>query len=128
MNKELTPLEALEKIGKLETTIGLRVVSTKTIVKDFAEYNIIETALKNCETYKNMLKEEYDKNIKLKEIAIRWKECSQKQVEILRIIKEKRVNFTALYSSKRLETYNWCMTPKEQLNQAEFDLLREVLL
>lgn len=49
MSKEL---KALERIGKLETTIGLRVVPAKTIVKDFAEYNIIETALKALEIIK----------------------------------------------------------------------------
>lgn len=63
-------------------------------------------------------------DLSIVENALKGKE---KQDEIFRIIKEKRVNFTALYSSKKLETYNWCMTPKEQLTQTEFDLLKEVL-
>ena len=52
MSKETTSLEALKRIGKLEVN-GLRIKPTKTIVSDYNDYRIIETALKDYKTLKD---------------------------------------------------------------------------
>ena len=54
----------------------------------------------------------------------------QKELKVLEIIKEKRVNAFALSMSKTLESYNNLLYvyPERQLTQEEYELLKEVLL
>lgn len=122
MSKQLSPLETFKKI---EVDIYSNDIDYTTIHN---ELDIIETALKDCETYKNILKEEYDKNIELKEIATQWRDCSQKQAEILRIIKEKEIDVHTLILAPTVESYNCCELVEEyKLTQEEYDLLKEHL-
>lgn len=67
MSKEL---EALERIGKLET-VGIRIVPTTTSVKDFADYYIIETALKDLEWLKTKLDIDFMNRLSVPEDKIR---------------------------------------------------------
>lgn len=117
------PLKALEKIGKLETIVGLRVIPTKTIVKDFAEYNIIETALKELEYLKEVknMDDFYKKNN-----AIIDYELIGKKLKAFEIIKNKKVNVEWLLESENVEEYNESLYI--DLAQEEYDLLIEVLL
>ena len=54
----------------------------------------------------------------------------EKSLKALEIIKEKRVNACEIINSKDVREYDWSIhTPKKyHLTQAEFDLLKEVLL
>ena len=92
MNKELSPLEALEYFRLY-------------LVKDYAD-------IEPFETIENTLNEK------------------EKQDEILRIIKEKRVCIKALLLSSNAKEYNtYCDLNNlaSELTQAEFDLLKEWL-
>ena len=120
MSKEL---EALERIGKLETIVGLRVVPTKTIVKDFIEYHIIETALKDYER----LKECIDERGKLINECIEI--VAEKKLKALEIIKEKNVDVYHIKATYKVSEYNfWKSSTSKRLKKEEYELLKEVLL
>ena len=105
MSKEL---DALENIKHYDSRVGLHE----------SDYNIIETALKDYE------------NLKLKHRSMQDAVLDDfKKLKALEIIKEKRVNVQELYYSDNVEEYNEHISHSEKpLTQAEFDLLKEVLL
>ena len=60
---------------------------------------------------------------------IEFSNVSDKKLEALEIIKEKRVNLDLFYYSKNLEDYNRNITTNNRLlTQEEYALLKEVLL
>ena len=141
MSKEL---EALERIGKLEIVVGLRVVPTKTIVKDFADYYIIETALKRLEEIEQKYNELlYD----YQELVHCGLKSEQKKLKALEVIKEKNVDVGRLKHSicvainnkatmvnaatkEFIEPYiyyNFSRPKNEWLTQEEYNLLKELL-
>ena len=78
------------------------------------DFELIETALKRLE--------EIDKVMFLNNQKM------EKQDEILRIIKEKKVNISMLvFVENDLEVFNSLYSEDRQLTQAEFDLLKEWL-
>ena len=78
-------------------------------------YNIIETELKRLESLEHWNEVCEDKIATLET-------TNKRQREILRIIKEKDINFWALKNCGDLEHYN--EVADEELTQAEFDLLK----
>ena len=102
MNKGL---EALKELKKVDYMVG------SSYLTDDKRLGIIETELKEKEEIETILEHERKLNNHL--------------FEILRIIKEKRVNVYWLLTHNRKE-YN-CGTLAPALTQQEFDLLKEVL-
>ena len=115
MSKELTPLKALERLGLYELT------DVKQFVKDYSreEYKIIETALKQLEM-------EHTLRIRLENANYELVRKQEKQDEILKVIKEKKVDILLLISSGTLGFYNLHrpLGTKKLLGK-EFDLLKE---
>lgn len=107
-NKELSPLEALEKL----TNYKCSCMSEKMMCKE-----IIENALKRLEKIENS-------NVSV------LREDISKQLKAFEIIKEKFVNITILMGCDNLEEYNKhpLTMRKGRLTQEEFNLLKEVLL
>lgn len=116
MSKESTPLEALQNIKQclFWSEKGLK------------EIDIIEKALKEYERLKKLYKLEEETSKHLNDTVLSMNEEVNKQEEVLRIIKEKRVNVNWLLTHNRKE-YN-CGTLSPDLTQEEFGLLKEVLL
>ena len=117
MSKELSPLEALEKL----TNYKCSCMSEKIKCKE-----VIETALKISEYYK-MLCEVYiyfihdpDRKYSVLELG--------KTIKALEIIKEKEVNVFIFLHSGDLETYNDMVEDNRKLTNVEYDLLKEALL
>ena len=140
MSKEL---EALKRIGKLEVK-GLRVVPTKTIVKDYNDYRIIETALKDyhfclyiidkiCK-YLSIDVSSHRDLIETENEILNTLVENEKKLKALEIIKEKQVNVYSFIQKnpKTFEEYQDIDDEIEQLSEVslskiEFDLLKEVL-
>ena len=120
MNKELTPLEALEKI--LNNDFDMMITTYPPIPADM---NSGMTKKEMIELVKNALKESEQRHKMSKWADEKLKEKLKKQAEILRIIKEKKVYIPLL--KFELETYNSLRDEKEQLTPTEFDLLKEIL-
>ena len=140
MTKELTPLEALERIKNIKTLSvpERRVVTFQEKYKE--ELNIIETALKN---YQELLKrpcvlvgrtnghtkaliDTISKNYK--EIKITSLE-DEKEIKAFEIIKKKNVSTIGLKYHSTCENYNNDLLKGEYpLTKEEYDLLKEVLL
>ena len=102
-------LEALEKLwfGK-----DIKLCREET-------YDIIENELKRLEELQKEWEMEHTLRIRLENIVY-------EKSEVLRIIKEKRVDIQLLIDSKNLNEYNWCVHTKDRaLTQQEFDLLKE---
>ena len=134
MNEKLTPLEAWERIKKAETIYVGCVSDIHT--KYPKETDIIETALKELEGIKNgsirlsvnsgenyvaMPKYQYEQDLK--------------KLKALEIIKDKGVNVYYLKYTEDAYDYNRCIRGNlqacfrlKELNQEEFNLLREALL
>ena len=124
MSKELTPLEALKElkfqVGSIKAyTHDLKELTFK--VREMGLFEIIETALKEWELWKDNLK---------------CGDFEDNRTKALEIIKEKGISMWALEISNNVEQYNSirngccydvCAFVKE-LTQEEFDLLKEVLL
>ena len=143
MNKELSPLEAFRKhkltLSQLELLIKDIFVADDTPIKDTLKdvkkaqklENIIETALERLEHYDKIFKDNVLDDCetglaianKLIEHINNYKEKSKKQDEILRIIKERKVNVGCLIGciENNIE-YTWTEVPKQEL-----DLLKEWL-
>lgn len=115
MSKELSPLEAVEKIREINYF-----EDDQEVIEDcfgLEEYlSIIESALKRLESV-DRIGEMFCVNV-------------DKKLKALEIIKEKRVNACEIINSKDVREYNWSIhTPKKYpLTQEEYDLLKEVLL
>lgn len=116
MNKELSPLEALEKLVdrlaiKKYDENGNLIYWESTTDK---EYNIIETALKRLEkietTTHSVLREDISNKLKAFEI-----------------IKSKKVNVRCLMSGWNLGKYN-SYKSHIKLTEEEYELLKEVFL
>ena len=117
MSKELTPLEALERIGKLKVE-GLRAVPTKTTIKDYNDYYIVETAIKDYD----MLLEEY--NLMKKEYGF-----NKKKLKALEIIKEHFVKIGGTRGNlEGKNPKNEFVIALKDLTEEEFVSLKEVLL
>lgn len=140
MTKELTPLEALERIKNIKTLSvpERRVVTFQEKYKE--ELNIIETALKNYQEllekpcvlvgrtqgHTKALIDTISKNYK--EIKITSLE-DEKEIKAFEIIKKKNVSTIGLKYHSTCENYNNDLLKGEYpLTQEEFDLLKEVLL
>ena len=106
MNKELEPLQALEKVKMAEVDIGggcsIRFYHTK-------QYSIIENALKDYENTKARLDDTQ---------ALLWE--NQKKLKALEIIK-KHTELT-IWGEFIWHSYKDTLTPEE------YELLKEVLL
>lgn len=115
MSKELTPLEALEKLyfGWCD-----KQKQAHKLMKT------IETALKDYEMERTLRVRLENINYEL----VREKQESNKKLKVLEIIKEKQVNvFIFLHSGEDLDTYNDMVEENRKLTQQEFDLLKEWL-
>lgn len=122
MNKELTPLEVLEKIHDNWNCMNPN--SNGCVDNDF---KIIENALKTFDEYMKISEEEHEKLMILESKGIQEK--SEKQEQVLKIIKEKWVDISRLEYAKKVEEYNeYNIYFKQELAQYEYDLLKEVLL
>lgn len=115
MNKELTPLEALNLLFELAYGHDTKPNS------DYTWYAIVETALKDYAPIRKLL----DKH----SIYDLWSlECVLHDLKALEIIKEK-FYFEWLFASKNVKQYNEAQdSDKNKLTQEEYDLLKEVLL
>ncbi len=118
MSKELTPLQALEKLTNYKCSCMSEKIECK---------NIIETALKDYER----LKTSYLEKILNEES----KEYIYKKLKALEIIKEKRVDVALLILCENAEDYNFQISlinedneNYKELTQEEYELLVEVLL
>ena len=116
MNKQLSLLEAFNLIK----------CNCNQNYPDFKKQaKVVETVLERLEEHENNCQELY------------YKEKSEKQDEVLRIIKEKRVDVWLLqsvilnndkYENREFALYNELIEQeRRQLTQAEFDLLKEWL-
>ena len=105
MSKELTPLEALERVSQ----------------RLCGDYNDCSHELAVIETTLN-------ENIELKKCIdlIGDIETNNKKLKVLEIIKEKQVNVEWLLETENVEEYNESLYA--DLTQEEYDLLKEVLL
>ena len=124
MNKELTPLEALEEIRNF--------MSGDLYCAIYNRLDIIETELKRLEELELEHKMEHTLRIRLENIVY-------EKSEILRIIKEKGLSLNELWfikQNKSWEEYTETMKEiyfddecieKNLKTQAEFDLLKEWL-
>ena len=115
MNKEMTPLQALEKIKQARYFVDFELDAK--VSEDYKkELDIIETALKD---YKRRLA-----------LAKEYKDTDNvaKRLLALEIIKDKRVDVQALFYSSNYDDYNKHYVHYEDLTQDEYDLLKEVLL
>lgn len=129
MNKELTPLEALERLRPKTTYLPYYTRNEKRYY-----CNIIEKALKELEslTNENAVLEYWLKGVFY---YIENKEYTlidiSKNLKAVEIIVKKKVDVCLLISciyDFELNYYNLCMRNKERhLTQEEFDLLKEVL-
>ena len=120
----MTPLEALKEIRE-KTDAGF--------IYDYHSrepnpLNIIETALKKLEMFEEI------SNLPIPKYSqedIEIENNKQKQLKALEIIKEKEVDIHILKNaikSNDIHKYNARFENCAQLTQAEFDLLKEVLL
>jgi hypothetical protein len=135
MTKELTPLEALERLKNTPTY-------DNSLVKDFHPSccEIIETTLKNYEelTSKPVIlcrRTHESSQALIDTICKNYKEVKvtnledEKKLKALEIVKEKKVDVQMLIDRKNLNEYNWCVHEQSRaLTQEEYDLLKEVLL
>lgn len=113
MNKKITPLQAFEEL------FGGVMFSSKDI--DFDKlYAIVETALKENGTLKKCYKNELKNVSYYNNLALKYKKA-------LEIIANKNVCIHDLKKSKTLEEYNGCREWEEQLTQAEYEPLKEML-
>ena len=124
MNKVL---EALERIEKELTYHGKYILCKK-------EISIIETELKRVEEREERVKTLETLYQSLDERYRKALVKNQKQDEILRIIKEKRVDIATLMDCKNAEEYNrWVYVRSHytyrpfELTPPEFNLLKEAL-
>ena len=112
MSKELSPLEALEKIRKEIAYYSLYKKHLDTI----------ETALKDYEELKKLKLLPYPK-VNDEE----YRRSVIKRLQALEIIKDKEVNVFIFLHSGDLETYNDMVEDNRKLTQEEYNLLKEVL-
>lgn len=136
MNKELSPLEAYEKINhtcclnasfprKMEFGIDTDDHIDCESVEEMAQcLDIIETALKENAELKKMIR---NFNEAIGEPMIITPSI-EKKLKALEIVKNKRVDVGCLLKSKDLEDYNFFRYGKWRLTQEEYDLLKKVLL
>ena len=107
MNKELTPLEKLDRLFNFTCNNCSEGTCAKGCNKDCVYFNY----------WKGI-----EKTLKEKE----------KQYKILKILKEKKIDVYAILTTKSLDEYNkwyvWFQDEFLPLTQAEYDLLKEVLL
>jgi hypothetical protein len=131
MSKELTPLEALERLGKLKVE-GLRVIPKRATVSEYIYYEIIEKALKALEQMQIILGAEkiedlpnlaikidnalYSTSYKLKQ--------NEKKLKALKIIKKVIKYDIEVNGNTGIPKYE----PNDVITQEEYDLLKEVLL
>ena len=127
MNKELTPLEALNNL-------------TQYLTGDyrdcFKELSIIETALKILDQLQVIIGAEKIED--LPELALEtendWYSArynlkeAEKKLKALEIIKEKSVNLEFLKCSENYEQYCLICSYGNEISKEEYDLLKEVLL
>lgn len=121
MSKELTPLQALEKIKQAHYFVDFELDAK--VSEDYKkELGIIENALKDYE--------ELDKVAQsyANEIARLTLEMSNngKKLKALEIIKEKEV--LSVYKDFKGTCYLFVNTMGIEITETEYDLLREVLL
>lgn len=125
MNKELTPLEAIDRVkNHLEVLYMSCDNDGSESGSVYYELDIIETALKEKENIEKTINELFSENGKvITTIDIK------KKLKALEIIKKKRVdvNCFLIYDLKR---YNDFIAKNEfmKLTQEQYDLLKEVLL
>lgn len=121
MNKELTPLEALEEIKRqvgnihyFDFTQNIPTMTTIPLV-DTLLFKIVENALKRLKQLEEE-KQSFDRAI-------------EKKLKALEIIKEKRVDVGWLISCENIKQYNGVIgtATHKLLTQEEYDLLKEVL-
>ena len=145
MSKELTPLEALEKIKDIIREDGEDIDNPRFLVD---ELSIIETALQDNYFYKYMINKicdfmgldinPFEDLVNTENEMINYiyeNECfrvdvatNKNKLKAFEIIKKKRVNVHLLILSDSLEKYNFNLLPYRKLTQEEYDLLKEVLL
>lgn len=112
MTKQLTPLEALEKI-KDNMAYQIQLRGDCVVVPYF---DIIKTELEKTVVLSNQL--EHERKIRIKQ---------EKKLKALEIIKEKEVQINRLNRSHSAKQYNLYLPKEMHLTQPEFDLLKEVL-
>ena len=118
MEKELTPLQALEKVKNADVYIGGDAKMPLSFTK---QYRIIETALKENEKLKKLYKAELKNTTYYNNLALKYKKA-------LEIIKDKRVDIGWLIRSENCSKYNLGVGTNQRLNTTEYNLLKEVLL
>lgn len=122
MSKELTPLEALERLYDYHNLPNRNVVAYLLEQENLPTYRkIIETALKELE-------------VKREVIDYLLTGDDEKKLKTLEIIKEKSVDIGFLQYSSTVDLYNHYIVEHawtkhtSSLTQEEYDLLKEVLL
>lgn len=125
MSKELSPLEALERIKKARYFVDFELDAK--VSEDYKkELDIIETALKENEYLKTeLLGQSQELNVKNKALEI----IKKKKVDIKDLYKV--LSFYLIHLDCELKEYiyyNSLKTAEERLTEKEYNLLKEVLL
>ena len=152
MNKELSPLEALEKITNYKCSSMSEKIECKEIIKtalkrlkiyenydiDLDETDDVEKTLKLnaritivnkvMDTQERLLTSVSSDEIRILSSVLNSQiKNLKKKLEALEIIKLKQVNIFIFLHSGDLETYNDIVEDDRKLTQQEYDLLKEAL-
>ncbi len=142
MNKELTPLEALQEYKMIKNYFDRKAhekIQTLRVFNNEDElYSIIETALKEYERLKKLYKLEEETSKHLNKTVLLMNEEINKQLKAFEIIVKKEVNIefwlsfnVGVMTYKEYTNLNKILVitsiNKEVLTQEEFDLLKEIL-
>jgi hypothetical protein len=130
MNKELTPLKALDYLEE-------KLVESNATFRS-GYFEIIETALNDerlCKyiinkvcAYLGLDMESHRDLIETENEILNTLVKTEKNSKVLEIIKNKEVNIFIFLHSGDLETYNDMVEDNRKLTNEEYDLLKEVLL
>lgn len=129
-------LKALKRIGKLEVN-GLRAKPTKTIVSDYNDYLIIETALKRLEQLQIIIGAEKIED--LPKVALETENAcysnsynlkkAKKKLKALEIIKEHPEQIMDIIETDNYNEYlDLDYAPVQYLSEENYYLVKEILL
>lgn len=130
MNKELSPLEALNNLVDYLEDEHLGSSESERVVE---RKHVIESALKDYEQYEKILKD-YDFNLaNFREACFTLAQFRgegftgiEKKLKALELIKNKKINVRCLMSGWHLGNYN-SYKAHIRLTEEEYELLKEVL-
>lgn len=111
---------------ELEALKEIKSCLTEYFIKNLGYlFDRIETELKRLEILEKNYENQVEQTSYYNNLGLKYKIKSEKQDEILRIIKEKHVNIDWLLDCESVEEYNESLYL--DLAQEEYDLLKEVL-